>query len=42
MRFAAGLILVLVALSACGNKGALYLPSPERSPQQNDKPAPRK
>jgi predicted small lipoprotein YifL len=42
MRFAAGLLLVLVALSACGNKGSLYLPSPEPTPKQDGKPAPRK
>jgi predicted small lipoprotein YifL len=41
MRRAVGLILVLLALSACGNKAALYLPPPERDPQQNSKPAPR-
>ncbi|MGB5079448.1 MAG: lipoprotein [Burkholderiales bacterium] len=42
MRFAAGLLFVLLTLSACGNKGALYLPSPERTPQQDDRPASRK
>jgi predicted small lipoprotein YifL len=42
MRFVAGLILVLVALSACGNKGTLYLPSPAPNPQHDDKPVPRK
>jgi predicted small lipoprotein YifL len=41
MRRAAGLILVLLALSACGNKAALYLPPPEHNPQQDNKPAPR-
>jgi len=41
MRRAVGLLLVLLALSACGNKGALYLPSPERNPQEDGKPAPR-
>jgi len=42
MRLAAGLIVVLLALSACGNRGALYLPKPERSTQQDGKSAPRK
>jgi predicted small lipoprotein YifL len=42
MHRVAVLLLALVALSGCGNKGALYLPSPERdSQQQNSKPAPR-
>ncbi|HKC53883.1 MAG TPA: lipoprotein [Burkholderiales bacterium] len=41
MRRAVGLILVFLALSACGNKAALYLPPPERDPQQDSKPAPR-
>jgi predicted small lipoprotein YifL len=41
MRRAVGFLLVLLALSACGNKGALYLPTPEQDPQQNSKPAPR-
>jgi len=42
MRFAAGLLFLLVTLSACGNKGSLYLPSPEPTPKQDDKPASRK
>jgi len=42
MRRAVGLIVVFLALSACGNKAALYLPVPERDPQQNSKPAPRR
>jgi predicted small lipoprotein YifL len=41
MRRTVGLFLALLVLSACGNKGALYLPSPERNPQQDSKPAPR-
>jgi len=41
MRRAAGLIIVLLALSACGTKGALYLPPPEQKPQQDNKTAPR-
>jgi predicted small lipoprotein YifL len=41
MRRAVGLILVFLALSACGNKAALYLPPPERDPQQDSKRAPR-
>ena len=41
-RRVAGLVLVLLLLSACGNKGALYLPSPEQDPKQDNKPAPRK
>jgi predicted small lipoprotein YifL len=41
MHRVVGLLLVLIALSACGNKGALYLPSPERDPQQNSKTTPR-
>lgn len=41
MRLIAGLILVLVVLSACGTRGPLYLPSPERPPQDNN-PSPRK
>jgi len=40
MRRAVGLLLVVLALSACGNKGSLYLPSPEQNPKQ-DKSAPR-
>jgi len=42
MRRAAGFILLLLILSACGNKGSLYLPPPEKNPQQDNKPAPRK
>ena len=42
MRRAVGLIVVFLALSACGNKAALYLPQPERVPQLNSKPAPRR
>jgi predicted small lipoprotein YifL len=42
MRSVAGLILMLLALWACGTKGSLYLPPPEQKPQQQDnKPAPR-
>src|SRR5258708_34858493 len=41
MRRAVALILVFLALSACGNKTALYLPPPERDPQQDSKPARR-
>jgi predicted small lipoprotein YifL len=41
MRRAVGLLLVFITLAGCGNKGALYLPSPERDSQQNTKPAPR-
>jgi predicted small lipoprotein YifL len=45
MRRAVGLLLVLITLSGCGNKSALYLPSPlpspERDTQQNSKPVPR-
>lgn len=41
MRRAVGLFLALLVLSACGNRGALYLPPPERNPQQDSKPAPR-
>lgn len=41
MRCAAGLFLLLLAVSACGTKGALYLPSPEQKQQQDNKPAPR-
>jgi len=41
MRCAVGLILVLISLSACGNKAALFLPPPEGNPQQNSKPAQR-
>jgi predicted small lipoprotein YifL len=41
MRRAAALILVFLALSACGNKTALYLPPPQQNPQQDNKPAPR-
>lgn len=41
MRRAVGLLLALLALSACGTKGSLYLPPPERNPQQDSKPAPR-
>jgi len=41
MRRAVGLLLVILALSACGTKGSLYLPQPERNPQQDSKPSPR-
>jgi predicted small lipoprotein YifL len=43
MRRGVGLLLVLIALSACGNKGSLYLPTPEQNPEQskNSKSAPR-
>jgi predicted small lipoprotein YifL len=41
MRRAVGLLLVILLLSACGNKGALYLPQPARNPQQDSKSAPR-
>jgi len=41
MRRTVGLLLVLLTLSACGTKGALYLPPPEQAPQQDSKPAPR-
>jgi len=41
MRSIAALLLALVALSGCGNKGALYLPSQQKDSQQNSKPAPR-
>jgi len=41
MRRAVGLLLVLITLSGCGNKGGLTLPSQERDPQQNTKPVPR-
>ncbi|HEY7674584.1 MAG TPA: lipoprotein [Burkholderiales bacterium] len=41
MRLTASLIVLLLALSACGTKGALYLPPPEQKPQQDNKPAPR-
>jgi predicted small lipoprotein YifL len=41
MRRAVGLLLALLVLSACGNKGALYLPGPEENPKQDSKPAPR-
>jgi predicted small lipoprotein YifL len=42
MRRVAGLVFVLLVLSACGNKAALYLPPPEQNSQQDNKPAPRK
>jgi predicted small lipoprotein YifL len=41
MRRAVGLLLVVLALSACGNKGALHLPPPEQNPKQDSKSAPR-
>jgi predicted small lipoprotein YifL len=41
MRCAAGFFIVLLAVSACGTKGALYLPPTEQTPQQDNKPAPR-
>jgi predicted small lipoprotein YifL len=41
-RRVAGLVFVLLFLSACGNRGALYLPQPEQDPKQDSKPAPRK
>jgi len=42
MRRVAGLVFVLLVLSACGNKAALYLPPPEQNSQQDNKPALRK
>ena len=42
MRRVAGLVFVLLVLSACGNRGSLYLPPPGQNPQQDSKPAPRK
>jgi len=41
MRSAVGFFFVFFLLSGCGNKGALYLPTPEQDPQQDSKPAPR-
>jgi predicted small lipoprotein YifL len=41
MRLAVGLLLILVVLVGCGNKGSLYHPTPERDPQQNSKTTPR-
>lgn len=41
MRRIAGFLLVLITLSACGTKGTLYLPTPEKNPDQNSKTAPR-
>jgi predicted small lipoprotein YifL len=41
MRRAVGFILLLLILSACGNKAALYLPSPDKDSRQDNKPAPR-
>jgi len=41
MSRAAALILLFLALSACGNRAALYLPPPEHNPQQDNKPAQR-
>jgi predicted small lipoprotein YifL len=42
----AALLVVLALLSACGTKGALYLPTPEQKAQQqkqqdNKQPPPR-
>ena len=34
MRRAAGLLLLLLLLPACGNKGPLYLPTPEQKAQK--------
>jgi predicted small lipoprotein YifL len=41
-RSVAGLVFFFLFLSACGNKGALYLPQPEQDSKQDNKPAPRK
>jgi len=41
-RRVAGFVFVFLFLSACGNRGALYLPKPEQDPKQDSKPAPRK
>ena len=41
MRVVGLLLVVVLALSACGNKGALYLPSPEQNPKQDSKSTPR-
>ena len=41
-RRVAGLVFVFLLLSACGNRGALYLPQPEQDSKQDSKPAPRK
>jgi predicted small lipoprotein YifL len=41
MRRAVGLLLFVFILAGCGNKGALYLPPPEKNQQQNSKSSPR-
>jgi predicted small lipoprotein YifL len=42
MRRVVALVLAIITLSGCGNKGALYVPSPAKDSQQNSKPtAPR-
>jgi predicted small lipoprotein YifL len=41
MRRAVGLLFVLIVIAGCGNKGSLYLPTPERDQQQNSKTSPR-
>ena len=41
MRRAVGLLLVFILLAGCGNKGSLYLPTPEKDSQQNSKNNPR-
>ena len=41
MRRAVGLLIVFIVLAGCGNKGALYLPPPEKNQQQDSKSSPR-
>jgi predicted small lipoprotein YifL len=41
MRRTVGILVVLVFLAGCGNKGSLYLPTPEKDSQQNSKSNPR-
>jgi len=41
MSRALGILLVFAFLAGCGNKGSLYLPTPEKDSQQNSKSNPR-
>ncbi len=41
MRCATGILIILLGLSACGTKGALYIPTPEQKASQDSKASPR-
>ena len=36
LRYAAGLLFLLIFLQGCGTKGPLYLPAPDKNPAPAD------